>query len=834
MKKTFFNDNWTVERGVKDPFAEMMGAGQAKPVTLPHDAMIEEERTPTCPSGCQTGFYPSHSYTYKKRFTAPEAWKDRQTILEFEGVMQKAVVLLNGDPIARHAYGYSQFFVDLRPHLRYGRENELTVLAISVEKSSRWYPGGGIYRDVTLHTAGGVAVEPEGLRVTTRDIEDGYAVVEVDTALRSIFPGSREALVTWTILDPDGRSVCTDARPVTLPHMGAAQSHTRLTVPAPALWSPHSPALYTIRAEVTVDGVGTDTAEETFGIRTVKVDARRGLRVNGETVKLRGACIHHDNGVIGACTLEAAEAYRIGKLKAAGFNAIRSAHHPAGKALLRVCDRLGMLVMDELCDMWGTPKNGGDFAFDFAGCWQDEVRRMVSKDYDHPSVILYSIGNELPEAGLPSGRIQGREIAALLRREDPTRFVTAGINGMLALRGMSDAERSGMLGAFGGAAPQAPAGTSEGSEGLNDVMGDLSFEARDYLNTMPASTHVLEELCGELDVVGLNYMPARHILERTLHPDRVVVGSESYPTEIARLWRIVEEAPHVIGDFTWTGYDYIGEAGIGSYHYDKMPEGQGAWPDRLAYCGDIDLNGYRRPVSYLREMAFGLRREPFIAVERVDRYGMGCLRNHWKYGDCLDSWTFPGYEGKPARVRVLSPSEEVELFQNGHSLGRKPAGKEHGFTAEYTLTYEPGELVAVGYDGGRETGRFRLQTAGSPSRMQLFPNTDALTADGRDALILDLCLTDEKGVPNLWEEREITIQVTGPAYLAGFGSAAPSGEGGYQEPTTRTFDGRAIAVLRSTFTPGTVTVKLTAEGIQDAIFTIEATAKEVKANEGNF
>ena len=376
MKKTFFNDNWTVERGIKDPFSEMMGGGQTKAVTLPHDAMIEEERSPTCPSGCQTGFYPSYSYTYKKRFTAPETWRDGQTILEFEGVMQKAIVLLNGNPIARHAYGYSQFFVDLHPHLWYGRENELTVLAISGEKSSRWYPGAGIYRDVVLHTGGGIAVEPEGLRVTTRDIEDGYAVIDVDTAIRSILPGSREALVTWTVLDPAGRSVCSDARPVTLPHMGTAKTHTRLTIPDPALWSPRSPALYSVSAQVTVDGVPVDTAEEAFGIRTLQVDARRGLRINGEVVKLRGACIHHDNGVIGACTLEAAEEYRIRKLKAAGFNALRSAHHPAGKALLRVCDRLGMLVMDELCDMWGTPKNRGDFAFDFADCWKDECGIM--------------------------------------------------------------------------------------------------------------------------------------------------------------------------------------------------------------------------------------------------------------------------------------------------------------------------------------------------------------------------------------------------------------------------------------------------------------------------
>lgn len=828
MKKQLFHENWTVEKGVKDPFEEMMGISNGEKVTLPHDAMIFEERSRECANGGQTGYYPCYSYTYTKSFYVPEEWKDMQTILEFEGVMRKAMVYVNGELIGRHAYGYSQFFVDLGSQLKYGTDNQIKVIAINEDRSSRWYPGSGIYRDVNLYTGGTASVAPEGIRIKTESVEDSYAVIGIDTEIRGIMREKQEIILEICLIDSQGRKMAEGKNAVTVPGRDTAISHMRLTVPDPDLWSVDTPSLYQCIAVIRADDKVIDSAEETFGIRTLCVDARKGLRINGESVELRGACIHHDNGVIGACTLERAEEYRIRKLKEAGFNSIRSSHHPMSKAMLRVCDRMGMLVMDELCDMWNTPKNSNDFSFEFADCWKDEVRRMIAKDYNHPCVIMYSVGNEMPEAGMASGRIQCRQIANLLRCEDSGRFVTAGVNGMLALRGMTMEEGAQLRQDFpqGGGTATVMSGnerksSAEGSEKLNDVMGDISFEERDALNSLPVFTRLLDEICGELDVVGLNYMPARYTLEHKLHPDHVVVGSESYPTEIARLWKSVEENPYVIGDFTWTGYDYLGEAGIGSFHYEVMPEGQGIYPDRLAYCGDINLNGYRRPMSYLREIVFGLRKTPFIAVERVDRYGYGCLRNHWKYDDAVDSWTFPGYEGKPAKLKVLSPSEEVELFLNGVSQGKKPAGKDHGFEASYELSYEPGELTAVGFDKGMKTAQITIHTAGTAAKMEVYPNTKELIADGRDALILDICVTDENGIPNMWEEKEITVEVEGPAYLAGFGNANPSSEGSYQDHTCKTFDGRVIAVIRSDSRPGTVTVRLTASGLEDAMYVCE-------------
>lgn len=851
MKKEKFHTGWTVEKGIKDPFASMMpGEENAKDVTLPHDAMIFERRSEQCANGTQTGYYPCGSYTYLKKFTAPDTWREQQVLLEFEGVMKKAMVYLNGELAGKNSNGYSQFYIDPKLYLRYGQENEIKVLAINEDKSSRWYPGSGIYRDVNLYIGGSVSIMPEGIRITTEDRENDYAVICIDIEVRGNFTGRAETKLEAEIIDPTGKKVTGSTNTVTVAGEKVQHSHMRMTVSNPSLWSPDHPVLYRCCITARCSGQISDVAETEFGIRTLQLDARQGIRINGRSIKLRGACIHHDNGVIGACTLESAEMYRCRKLKEAGFNSIRSSHNPMSKAMLAACDKLGMLVMDELSDVWDTPKNSNDFSFDFGTCWKEEVRRMVSKDYNHPSVILYSVGNEIPECGTNGGRLRNREIACLFRDEDHTRFVTCGINGFLALSGISEEEKRELVSPFmpdfeeGNNPPETSGNstenrdpntasiqnggvqkeqnsqedqvetTEEGSEKLNDVMGDIPFEMRDILTGSSAMTRQLCELEDEMDVIGLNYMPARHVLEHERNKDHIIMGSESYPTEIARLWKIVKENPFVIGDFTWTGYDYLGEAGIGSYHYDAMPQGQGSYPDRLAYCGDINLNGYRRPISYLREIVYGLRKDPYISVERVDRYGYGCLRNHWKTGDEVASWTFPGYEGKPAKVKIFSPSEEVELLINGNSVGRKPAGENHEFTAEFETVYTPGSITAVGYTGGKETGRCSLRTAGKPKRIRMIPSTDHLRADGRDALILEAVLVDEHGTENMWEKKIIKISVDGPAYLAGFGNANPSGEECYQSDVCETYDGRVIAVIRTAEIPGPITVRLEGEGVE--------------------
>lgn len=782
---------------------------EGRPVTLPHDAMIGEKRSVHVSSGLQYGFYPAGSCTYSKTFFVPEDWSERENVLEFEGISQKAMVYLNGEFLAGHKGGYTGFFVNLGAFLRYGQENVLKVLTVSEEQASRWYPGSGIYRDVWLWQGGRSYFVPEKQRVTTVSVEDDYAVICVEGRIRNTEKQARKLRIALSVLHEDGSMAAQAECTIGILGTQDGEWHTRVTIDAPHLWSVEEPSLYRCVCRLLDGDVLLDENEEVFGIRILKLDARRGLRINGAEVKLRGACIHHDNGILGAVSLRDAEEFRLRKLKEAGFNAIRSAHNPAGRALLEACDKLGILVMDELADMWNEPKNSNDQAIDFEENWERELERMVDKDYNHPSVILYSIGNEIPEIGRVSGAACCHKIAAYLHRLDASRYSTFGMNGFLAV--------TDDLHLFASAVqqPKAPSETAGGSEELNRRMGEAQKQMMDQFAVSDILTSRLEAAASSVDVAGYNYLTARHVLEHQLHPDRVIVGSETYPPEIARLWRIVRENPHVIGDFTWTGFDYLGEAGIGIYHYDENMQSQGQYPDRLAYCGDIDVNGTRRPVSYLREIAYGLRETPFIAVERLSRAGGHYDDNNWKYADCIDSWTFPGHEGEIAKVRILSGAEEVELFFNGNSLGRKPVGGEEELTAFYELAYQPGELKAVSYRGGDMSGQTLLRTAGAGVRLRCKPSRESIPADGQSLAFITIDLTDDCGIWNRWEEKEVRVHVEGAAVLQAFGSAAPSGEGSYQDHAWKTWDGRVMAVIRSTKEAGEIRISFSAPGCQE-------------------
>lgn len=815
MKKTTFNFGWTVRSGVEDPFSAILRQNSAgEPVVLPHDAMIHEQRSPSAKSSCQYGFYPGGAYTYQKTFYVPAQWENRQNLLELEGVQGKAMVYLNGEFLTSHSGGYTNFYADLNPFLCFDADNTLKVIAVTEEKASRWYPGAGIYRDVWLWQGGNTFFTPGKQRVTTMTAEADYALLQLEGRIESHGSQAKKLLLRVEVLDGNGAPAAQTEYALAVPAKGSAPWHLRFTVEKPELWSVEHPHLYRCVCSLYDGQMLLDAWEDTFGIRTLALDARKGLRINGQTVKLRGACIHHDNGILGAVSSLDAERFRIGKLKEAGFNAIRSAHNPAGKALLQACDEAGMLVMDELSDMWTQPKNSSDGAADFSAHWETELQSMIDSAYNHPSVILYSAGNELPEIGRCSGWQWSREISEAIRRMDPTRFSTVAISEFLAV--VDD------LPLFAQAmGQQTEAGASgSGSEAMNKLAGSTQQQMMDAFSVSPMLTARIEGAAAAVDVVGFNYLTARHAWEHTLHPDRVVVGSETYPPEIARLWNIVRENPHVIGDFTWTGFDYLGEAGIGVYHYDAENPSQGWYPDRLAYCGDIDLNGVRRPMSYLREIVYGLRAVPFLAVERVDKYGKKWDANNWKYPDCIDSWTFPGYENKPARVRVLADCEEAELFLNGISLGRKRIGETEAYTAIFELNYVPGELLAVGYRDGKEIGRHRLRSAGKANALRVEANRQTLPADGQSLAFLTADIVDEAGIWNRWEQIPVTVRVEGEATLLGFDSAAPSQEGSYQAATWNTWDGRVMAVVRSTEKDGPVRVHFSTPGLTEAEITL--------------
>lgn len=832
MQKELFNSSWKFSNQPGKSLVEMMmgGSDDKVDITLPYDAMIREKVVPDTKNAGQTGYYPGGIYFYTKEFHAPKEWSDKTVYLEFEGIYGKSKIKINGEYAGSSVYGYTGVCICADDFLKYGEVNCLEVeVNNEMERNSRWYSGSGIYRDVQLYVGGKVYIPVYGLKIATPEVRKELAVVTVDIQLENRDTRKHSVRVCTEIRDAKGDVVSKRESPVTLFGQKGEKLAQRLSVAEPALWSCESPGLYSCNVTVSEGEEILDEAEDTFGIRSLSLDPFYGLRVNEETVKLRGSCIHHDHGIIGVSAFEAAEERKVRLLKEAGFNCIRMSHHPAGKSMLRVCDRLGMLVLDELSDIWTRSKNVNDFSGDFRKYWEEVITDMVYKDYNHPSVILYSTGNEIQEAGTAKGAQTNRMLQRKIKELDSTRYTTAAINGILAAGDSFGKIVGSAMGELGIPLPdsqkmsrqdgnadkkKAPAG---GSDELNSMMGIMVGPLADAISRNQMITDMTEEFVEAMDIAGYNYLTGRHALEHELFPNRVVLGTETFPADIVNLWKCVKENPHVIGDMTWTGYDYLGEAGVGIFHYEGSANFNASYPERAAYIGDIDIVGNRRPISYYREIVYGLRKLPYIAVERVNRYGQAASKTPWMWKDNIESWTWPGYEGKPALVDVLSDAEEVELLLNGRSLGRKPAGENNEYMAVFELPYEPGELKAVAVRGGVPSEEFILRTAGEVAELKAEADKTILAAGGNDLSYISMTLADANGVENLNAEKNVTIRVEGAAVLEGFGSARPACEESYQASICKTYDGRLLAVIRSGIEPGEATVLIRMEGCGEKV-----------------
>jgi hypothetical protein len=800
-----FADGWTV--GPKLGAFETPAPGQEpKPVTLPHDALRDLPRSPDSAQGVHAAYYPGGVFEYVKSFEVPAEWRGNAVRVEFEGVYRDAAVFLNGEFVTHRPNGYTGFIVDADPYLRFGETNRISVEA-RVHKDSRWYTGAGIYRPVHLVVADPVHIPLDGVRVTTPDIDAERAVVVVDTTVRNQTRHTCETRVRWSIADASGSEVASGTSPVTVLPGEPATTRVRLAVPRPALWSTDAPHLYTLITTLTSGDVDIDSDTTTFGIRSLQLDTRHGLRINGETVKLRGACVHHDNGPIGAATIAAAEDRRIRLLKDAGFNAIRSAHNPLSRAMLDACDRHGVIVMDELTDVWTESKTAFDYSLAFPDWWREDAAALVAKDRNHPSVVLYSIGNEILELASPIGAAWSRRLANELRALDDTRFITNGINGIIAnLDRISEA--------------QAELAATD----PNTMMAEMG-EQMALMNASELVSRSIEESASVLDVVGFNYGDSRYEMDAAAHPNRVIVGSETFPARIDALWEKVERFPHVIGDFTWTGWDYIGEAGIGRVDYTDEPGYEptgtaGPYPYLLAECGDIDITGHRRTISYWRETVFGLRSDPWIAVHRPQHHGRPTARTPWSWDDSVASWSWDAAAGSPVTVDVYADADEVELLMDGRSVGAAPVGVVKGCLARFETEYRPGELTAVARRDGAEVGRHTLRTA-EQAHLTVRAEGDEIGTDAESLAFVRIALEDSAGIVPCDRDVVVTVEVDGPGVLAGLGTGRARTEEGFAGPAVTTYDGRALAVIRPT-AHGPITLRVTADGLGEASVVVTA------------
>lgn len=784
MRRVPLHDGWSVgpKRGLFDGLA---GPAPVEQVTLPHDAMLGMPRSPDAASGAHGAYFAGGAVEYTRALDLAPGDGVHELVLD--GVYRDAMVFVNDHFAGQSPNGYSRFAVRLDPFLNAEGPQALRVEA-RAHRDSRWYSGLGIHRSVALLTSPLVHVARDGVVVTTPDIDDEGALVVVAVTVANDSLRTATPVVDVVLTAPDGTEVARDRAPLTLLAGESGVVRSRLWLESPERWDLDRPQLY--RATVSV---GDDEESVAFGIRTLQLDARHGLRVNGRTVKLRGACIHHDNGVIGARSIARAEERRVELLRDAGFNAIRSAHNPLSVELLDACDRLGMLVMDESFDMWAESKSPYDYSLAFPEWWERDLESMVAKDINHPSVVFYSIGNEIPETGRTHGSRIGRLLAEKLHELDPTRFTTNSINGLVSvIRELP---------------PMA------GGADVNTAMADMG----DVMTGLIASdlvTDRTDESFAAVDAAGFNYGDSRYASDAAAFPNRVLIGTETFPTRIDRNWRLVLDHDHVVGDFTWTGWDYLGEAGIG--RVDHLPEAaafdtSGPYPWQLAWCGDLDITGFRRPVSYYREIVFGLRTAPYIAVQRPVP-GVA-VAGPWSWTDSLASWTWDAPLGTPLTVEVYTAADSVELLLDGVPLGTATADR---YRATFTVPWAPGVLEAVA--GGE---RFALSTAVGDASLVVEADRAGIRATDDDLAFVTVEVRDAAGTVDPRREVPVTVTVDGPGVLLGLGSARPDTTESYLASTFSTFEGRVLAVVRPTG-PGAITVTATADGFAAASAVVTA------------
>jgi beta-galactosidase len=787
MIRALFDAGWEYTEG--GTFFGLLLA-PTQPVTLPHDASIGKPRRPDYPSGAGGAYAWNGVVTYRKRFHAPTEWQGQRVQLEFEGVMMHAEVSLNGHLLALHPYGYTSFVVDLTPHLQEGADNELTVVANnSAQPNSRWYTGTGIYRHVWLRTGGALHMPPWGIFVTTPEVDPAVSTVAIATEIVNTTGASSAAIVRSVITDADGTVVARGEIAVATEANTTVTARQRLPVRDARLWSVGTPELYTLSSELLVDGAVMDRATTPFGIRSIAVDPINGFRLNGVAMKLKGGNIHHDHGILGAASHDRAEERKVELLKSAGFNAVRCAHNPPAPALLDACDRLGMLVIDESFDMWRLGKTTNDYHLHFEQWWQRDTEAMVKRDRNHPAVIMWSIGNEIVEcAGSSDGAIWSRRQAELVRSLDPTRPVTQGMRILFEEVFAQMAQSGGSFDDFFNAPVPDPATEAWGTR--------------------------TEAFVAPLDVVGYNYLPHRYEYDRERFPERVICGTETFPHRAFAFWEATTRCPNVIGDFVWTALDYLGESGIAQVAIDvPLTSFQAPYPYHLANCGDFDICGFKRPQSVFRDILWGVRTAPAIAVLDPRHFGKTMRFSPWGWEPVIESWTFPGSEGTTTLVDVYSADDEVELLLNGTVVGRKPAGAAQQNKASFEVAYAPGTLEAVAHTGGQETGRTTLTTADAPVALRLTPDRAMIGAAVGDLSYVTVEVVDAQGAVVRHATHQVTLEVTGAGELIAIGTPDPRSEERYVGAQRAAYEGRLMAVVRSTGQAGAIQLQASAEGL---------------------
>lgn len=775
-----FDDNWKfLLQDVKGAEKPSFNDKTWRSIDLPHDWSIE--KLPGQEAGKVIGPFSKESigstatgYTvggvawYRKTFTLNSKDKFKSTIISFDGVYMNCDVWINGKFLGNHPYGYTAFDYDISNFLNSaGKPNVIAVKVKNEGKNSRWYSGSGIYRHVWLIQKQALSIAQNGICVNTERIADNNAIVSISSEVENKSGKSTVSKLLINILDSDGKIVQTVESQIKTISTGSEVFTQTISIHQPKLWSVEVPNLYTAEIQVITDGIVTDKVSTTFGVRTIHFDAKTGFLLNGKKVLLKGGCMHNDNGFLGSATIDRAEERRVQLMKAYGFNAIRTSHNPPSKQFLDACDRNGVLVLDEAFDMWERPKNPQDYHLYFKDWWKKDLKSMIYRDRNHPSVILWSIGNEINERADSLGFAIRKQLVKEVHMLDSTRPVTEGICAFW------------------------------------DHWGQK------WSTTAPAYS--------DLDVGGYNYLNNQYETDHAEFPERIMVSTESYPAESYAFWKQVEKNPYVIGDFVWTAMDYLGETGCGSSTYDPKEiqrVGLKPWPWFNAFCGDIDLCGFKKPQLLYRDMVWNNSKIEMLVHEPIPE-GMKETYSYWGWPNEYQSWNWAGSEGKVMDVRVFTKCQAVRIELNGKIIAEKPVNDFANLITTFKVPYQQGVLKAIALNNGIEIASKELRTTGAPANIKLTADRSTIKADRNDLSYVKVEITDAQGnaIPNA--NVPVTFTVSGVGEIAGSGNACPTDMESFNNSICKTYFGQALVILRplKDIKTGTITLKAEANGL---------------------
>lgn len=794
-----FNNSWLfLPDSISGGENPLLDDSRWQPVDLPHDwsgGFINDtaHRSYTDDSlhigrfskksagGTSTGYTQGGTGWYRKHFSLNRSGRNKTAVVLFDGAYMESEVWVNGKNAGKNLYGYNPFWFDITPLLnKPGKDNLIAVRVSNTGKNSRWYSGSGIYRNVTLLLLEPVHAAVWGIHITTPVVRSDSARIEIAVKAENKTDRGQKARVSVVIEDPEGNRAGSSTSFLSLHPGSSGVSRHLVTVPTPLLWSPDSPRLYRAVVSISAKNTRTDQVIQPFGIRTISVSAENGLLLNGDPIELRGACVHHDNGLLGAAAITRAEERKVEILKANGFNAVRTSHNPPSAAFLDACDRLGMLVIDEAFDMWERPKNTNDYHRYFRTSWKENLEAMILRDRNHPSVFCWSIGNEVNERADTSGIRIAKNLIGLIRQLD------------------------------------------------NRPLTNAICEFWDHPGTRWEATAPAFAL---LDIGGYNYQYQKYEPDHALFPKRVMMGTESVPMAALENWEQVEKNSYVIGDFVWTGIDYLGETGIGHTRYlpEKEPEVFSlGWPWFNAWCGDLDITGQKKPQMLYRDVVWGNSLIELTAKPAVPK-GLTEKTSYWGWPPEQPSWNWAGFEDSLMTVHVYTRGDSVRLDLNGRTIALQAAEKKRGITFAFQVPYEPGELTAQVWQNGSNLALKTLRSTGVAAAIELTADRNPIRADRNDLVYIDIDIIDEFGQLVNDASLPVTLMLEGPGEFAGTGSAAPFDMHSYGRTRIKTYRGRGQAIIRPLESTGKITLTATSPHINPAVQQVEVVSSSANA-----